>query len=113
MIDQLFAGRPPRDLPGWFKTAADAYAAKQLERDKLGSKDAATREGLALYLRVAAEHVRRTMPSLGEDPERLEQACAVVDAIARAEQYLDENVNVSLVFQQLAAALDQRAAGVR
>lgn len=113
MVDRLFAGHPPRDLPAWFKNAAEAYAVKQIERDKLGSKDAATREGLALYLRVAAEHVRRSMPSVGEDAERLEQACAVVDAIARAEQYLDENVNVSLIFQQFAAALEQRAVAVR
>jgi DNA polymerase-3 subunit delta' len=112
MVDELFAGRAPQDVPGWFKAAADAYAAKQMDRDKLGSKDAATREGLALYLRVAAEHVRRHMATI-DDPDRLEQACAVIDALARAEQYLDENVNVSLVFQQLAAALDQRAAAVR
>jgi DNA polymerase-3 subunit delta' len=109
MVDQFFAGRPPRDLPAWFKSAAEAYALKQIERDKLGSKDAATREGLALFLNVAAEHVRRRMPAVADDPERLEQACATVDALTRAEQYLDENVNVSLVFQQLAAALERRA----
>src|SRR6185437_1169559 len=53
IIDQLFAGRQPDDLPGWFKNAADAYAAKQLERDELSSKDQATREGLTLYLLLA------------------------------------------------------------
>ena len=107
-VDALFAGSPPDDLPGWFKRAADAYAGKQLERDPLGSKDAATREGLALYLNVVAEHVRRRLPSL-TDADELERACAAIDALARAEIYLDGNVNVSLVFQQLAVTLERQA----
>jgi DNA polymerase-3 subunit delta' len=108
MVDGLFAGRPPDDLPGWFKKAADAYAEKQLVRDPLGSKDAATREGLSLYLNVAAGHVRRRLAER-VDPEELERACAAIDAIIRAEQYLDGNVNTSLVFQQLAATLRRQA----
>jgi DNA polymerase III delta' subunit len=110
LVDGLFAGTPPEDLPGWFKRAAEAYAAKQLERDPLGSKDAATREGLGLYLNVAAEHVRRRLPQL-TDASELERACAAIDAIARAEGYLDGNVNVSLVFQQLAVTLERQAVG--
>ena len=108
-VDALFAGRPPEDLPGWFKRAAEAYAGKQMERDPLGSKDAATREGLSLYLNVAAEHVRRMLPQLGS-PDELERACAAIDVLARAEDYLEANVNVSLIFQQLAAALRRQAA---
>jgi DNA polymerase III delta' subunit len=106
-VDGLFAGRAPDDLPGWFKAAAEAYARKQLERDELGSKDGATREGLALYLHLAGEHVRRRMPRLGGsgDADALERACAVIDALARAEGYLDANVNIPLALQQLAAAL--------
>ena len=108
-IDAIGAGRGSGDLPGWFKKAADAYAERQLERDKLASKDAATREGLSVYLRVAAEHLRRGMAT-ADDPDALEQACAAIDALARAETYLDENVNVSLVLQQLAATLERRVA---
>lgn len=105
-LDGLFAGRPPEDLPGWFKRSAEAYAERQLERDKLGSKDAATREGLALYLRLAAEHARRRLAASANDPDDLERACAAIDALARAEQYLDANVNIPLVFQQLAVTLE-------
>ena len=108
-LDAAFAGRPPEDLPGWFKRAADAYAERQLARDPLGSKDAATREGIAVYLNVAAEHVRRMLSSL-DDPASLERACAAIDVLARAGQYLDGNVNVSLVLQQLAVALERQAA---
>jgi DNA polymerase-3 subunit delta' len=109
-FDALFAGQAPADLPAWFKKAAEAYAEKQLARDPLGSKDAATREGLSLYLMLAAEHVRRRLVTL-DDPDALERACSAIDAVIRAEGYLDGNVNVSLVFQQLAAALQRQPVG--
>jgi DNA polymerase-3 subunit delta' len=108
-IDALFKGRRPDDLPAWFKRAAEAYAEKQLERDELGSKDQATREGLALYLRLAAEHVRRKLAETPGDPDHLERACAVIDALARAETYLAANVNIPLTFQQLSAELERKA----
>jgi DNA polymerase-3 subunit delta' len=108
-IDALFEGRRPDDLPGWFKRAAEAYAEKQLERDELGSKDQATREGLALYLRLAAEHVRRKLGNMPDNPDRLERACGVIDALARAETYLAANVNIPLTFQQLTAELERKA----
>jgi DNA polymerase-3 subunit delta' len=108
-IDAVAAGKGADDLPAWLKKAAEAYAEKQLERDKLASKDAATREGLTLYLRIAAEHVRRTLPALAED-DALERACTTIETIRRAEGYVDENVNVALVLQQLAASLERQAA---
>lgn len=112
-IDALLdAGQAPEDLPGWFKSRAEAYAQKQLERDELGSKDQANREGLGLYLHVAAEHCRRRMTA-AQGADELERACAIIDALVRAEQFLDANVNIALVFQQLAATLERQIAGVR
>jgi DNA polymerase-3 subunit delta' len=109
-LDEVFAGKPADALPDWFKSAAEAYAEKQLKRDELSSKDQANREGLALYLRLAADHVRARL-RVETDPDRLEKSCALIDAIARAEEYLDANVNVALVFQQLAVAME--VAGAR
>ena len=103
-LDSILAGRPADGLPDWFKSAADGYAAKQLERDELSSKDAATRDGLGLFLRLAADHVRGQL-RVEPDPDRLERICGIIDAVARAERYLDANVNVALVFQQLTIAL--------
>jgi hypothetical protein len=108
-LDALIAGRPAADLADWYKKAADAYAEKQLERDKLASKDQATREGLALYLKIASSHFRRRLAAVA-DPEELERACSAIDAVARAENYLDSNVNVALTFQQFASALEREFA---
>ena len=107
-LDAAAAGRGAGDLPVWLKKAAEAYADKQLERDKLASKDAANREGLTLYLRIAAEHVRRQMPAM-TSLDALEQACTTIETIRRAEGYVDENVNVALVLQQLSASLEMVA----
>ncbi|HXE54428.1 MAG TPA: DNA polymerase III subunit [Tepidisphaeraceae bacterium] len=105
-VDGAFAGRPPADLPGWLKQAADKYAEKQLARDELASKDQATREGLSLYLMIAGERVRNRLAAQ-TDPSELERACVAIDAIARAETYLDSNVNTAIVLQQLALALER------
>ena len=40
-------------------------------------------------------------------PAALERAAARIDAVSRAASYLDANVNVPLVFQQLAGALSR------
>lgn len=109
-IDGLFAGKRIDDLWGFFKKAADAYAEKQLERDELSSKDAATRDGLGLYLRVAAEHIRRTKLTV-DDEDTLERAADAIEAIAKAELFLEANVNTSLVFQQLTVALERQVVG--
>jgi hypothetical protein len=109
-LDGLIAGRAPEGLEVWFKAAADDYAEKQMKRDELGSKDQATREGLTLYLRLAANHFRRRMQS-SSDPAELERLCGAVDAVARAEEYLWCNVNIALVFQQLALAWERELAG--
>jgi DNA polymerase-3 subunit delta' len=108
-LDDLAAGRTADGLADWFKSAADQYAEKQMERDELGSKDQATREGLGLYLRLASDHVRRRLRTEA-DSDRLESVCTQIDAIARAEEYLDANVNIALIFQQLAMSLETRAA---
>jgi hypothetical protein len=42
------------------------------------------------------------------NPDLLERACTAIDAIARAQTYLDANVNVPVVFQQLAATLERQ-----
>jgi hypothetical protein len=96
-------------LPEWFKSAADAYAAKQLERDELASKDQLTREGLILYLRLAAMLFRQRLATDADRPDQLDRSCDAIDAIVRAEQFVDANVNIALIFQQLAIVLEGQA----
>ncbi len=103
-LNGLLLGRPTADIGDWLKTAADAYAAKQVERDELASKDNATRTGIATYLRLAARFFRTSLRE-ADDPDTLERLCQGIDAINRCEMYLSGNVNISLALQQLGAVL--------
>ncbi len=111
MLQAIESGKPATEIPAWFKKWADAYAEKQLERDELSSKDQATREGLGVYLRIASQYFRSQL-ARETDAEELERRCAAIDAIVRAENYLDANVNIPLIFQQLAIALEMNFAKV-
>jgi DNA polymerase III subunit delta' len=102
-MDLILAGREA-ELADLLRKGADAYAAKALERDELASKDSAVRSGLGVYLAFAARRIRQKMRS-AVDEDFLDRACDAVDAIARAEKYLGANVNVSLVLEQLAGAV--------
>jgi DNA polymerase III delta' subunit len=106
LIDEFFSGRVPEDLPGFFRKSADAYAARQLERDELASKEQATREGLALYLKIVAEHLRLKL-AMEDDPATLEAACSAIEALVQAETYLEANVNIPVIFQNLSAVLER------
>ena len=105
-LDGLIEGQPAPALADWFRKSAEAYAEKQLERDELASKDQATREGLTTYLKLAAQRFRRELES-SDDPDVLERAASAIDAIVRAEDYLDSNVNVALTLQQLTISLER------
>jgi DNA polymerase-3 subunit delta' len=104
-LDGLLEGNPPADLPGWLRKTADDYAAMQLKRDELSSKEQATREGLNLYLMIAAEHLRSQL-GCNEDAGRLDILCDMIEAIAQTEMYLDANVNVALALQQLSVKFE-------
>ncbi|HTW94394.1 MAG TPA: DNA polymerase III subunit delta' [Tepidisphaeraceae bacterium] len=110
-IDALLRGQAAADLAEWLKKNADAYAQRQLDRDELASKDAAARQGLALYLSLAA---RRLRAALGDanDPDRLEQICTAIDSLARCLEYLDANVTVSLALEQLSVSLSRELTAV-
>ena len=108
-LDNLLAGRPPEDLPEFFKTAAEAYAKKQVERDENTSLDQAKREALSLYLRLAAQRFRRLLNE-SDNAADLDLACTAIESIARADDYLDANVSIPIIFQQLALALTRLTA---
>ena len=110
-LEGILAGRVVADLPAFFRAGADTYAEKQIQRDELASKDQATREGLAIYLRLAADFFRAQLPSAGDDSDGLASICRAIDAVSRAGVYLDANVNIPLVFQQLSLKLRGLRAG--
>ena len=104
-LDGLLMGRPTADLADWLKAASDAYAAKQIEKDELTSKDNATRAGIGTYLRLSARHFRAAL-RLTSDEDQLERLCQAIDHVNRCELYLEGNVNIQLALQQLNAALN-------
>lgn len=108
-LDRILNGKGGEDLPAWLKSAADAYAEKQLQLDELASKDQASRDGIVLYLRLAAAYFRKQLSTV-DDAEALERLCAAIDAIARAEMYIDANVNMTLAFQELSLTLEEEFA---
>jgi DNA polymerase III delta' subunit len=108
-IDELLAGKPPEILADWFKTATEAYAKKQSEQDENASADQAKREGASLYFRIAAQRFRHVLRE-SDDPRAIELACNAIEAIAKADDYLDANVNIPIVFQQLSQTLIRLAA---
>lgn len=108
-LDELLAGRVPENLADWFKAASEAYAKKQSEQDENASVDQGKREGLSLYLRIAGQRFRRVLRE-SDDPRAIELACNAIDAIARADDYLDANVNIPIIFQQLSQTLIRLAA---
>ena len=66
----------------------------------MSSKEQATREGINMYLMIAAEHLRKRL-ARDEDADLRDTLCDMIDAIAQSETYLDANVNVALALQQL------------
>jgi DNA polymerase III subunit delta' len=99
-VDSALAGKA-NDLGDLLRKRADAYAQKVLARDELASKDSAVRNGLAMYLGIAARRIRGRLV----EAELSERACFAIEAIVRAEKYLDANVNVSIVLEQLSGAI--------
>jgi DNA polymerase-3 subunit delta' len=103
-LDALLAGRPGNDLADWFKAASEAYAKRQQEHDANASLDQGKREGISLYLRIAAGRYRRVLRE-SDDAGELDRACTALETIARADEYLDANVNMPILLQQLAQTL--------
>lgn len=91
------------DLAAFFKASSEAYAKRQLERDPAGSEDGFKRAGIGVYLRIASDHLRGRLAS--DDALSIDKTCDQIDAIRRAESYIDGNVNVALVLQQVSTEL--------
>jgi DNA polymerase-3 subunit delta' len=104
LIDSALSGNTSGDIADLLRKSAEALTEKTMERDELASKDSVMRNSLSVYLSIAARRLRQRMAD-GADPQMLEQICQAVDSIARAEKYLDANVNVALTLAQLGLSL--------
>ena len=110
LLDTIIAGQPADDLPDMLKKSVEAYAERQLQIDPAASKDQASKEGLAIYLRLASEHLRKQM-QMTDDDALLDALCTAIETIASADVNIDANVTVSLVYQQIVVGLEGAFAG--
>lgn len=102
-IDELLAGRSIAGLSEMLRKSAEAYAERALERDELASKDAALRGGLIMYFGIIARRLRQRLAD--DDLPVRAAACDAIENLELAEKYLDANVTVSLVLEQLTQGL--------
>ena len=102
-IDAILDGRPAGDLAELLRKSAQAQVEKMLARDELASKDSAMRDALGAFLAIASRRLRERLHEA--DVLAVENACQAIDLVAQAEKYLDANVNVSLVLEQLGITL--------
>ena len=108
----IFQHRCFANLPEWFESAALDYSEKQMLRDDKGSADQAKRAGLALYLRLSAETLRRHLPNM-TDSVQMQLVCDTIERLAKTEMYLDGNVNVKLALEDLMLEMKQSAVSVK
>jgi len=110
LVQNLVGGKRIAGLPAWLRDSAKAYADKQLERDGKASADQATREGVTLYLGILAR-LLRTRLWMEPDPGAKIALCDAIEAVVRAENYIDANVGIPLALLQLDSALERRLVG--
>jgi DNA polymerase-3 subunit delta' len=100
-----------QSIHDWLKSTAADYAATGLQRDELASKDQLTRQGLALFIRLATNHLRHRLRELSnkgrQSEDAVESTCQSIDSLFRAEQLIDANVNIPLALQNLSIDLSQ------
>ena len=104
LLDAPDPQRGPSELAAFLKQASEDYAKKQIDRDPAGSEDGFKRDGLTVYLSLAADHLRRKLPT-SPSHDQTDALAGKIDSIRRAEMYIDGNVNTSLVLQQISAEL--------
>jgi DNA polymerase-3 subunit delta' len=108
MLEQAERGQHPLPLGATMASLVDGWAAAWVkEGDKKGenrSKDAANRLGARRMLGMVGDRAR---PGLA-DPRRSHTSLRAIDMVGRAQQQIDSNVNLKLVFDHLAAGLSAR-----
>lgn len=110
-LRDMLDGRSGADLADWLKVACGEYAQKQLKRDELASESQAKRDGMSLYLRLAAEMFRRRLAG-APDAAAAEAACRAIETLVQCGEYVEANVTISLVAEHAAAQLGRSGANV-
>ena len=115
-IDRIAKGQAVPELGQTLSVAIKEFADSWVAKRAKGSKEAANKLAAQLMWSMIAGHVQRRMHQLAqacspEDPIRSEAALdpwlSVIDALSEAERLLAANVNLTLVCDQLVAAMHE------
>ncbi len=108
MLAEAARGRHPLALGATMTKLVDDWASGWVKLgEKAGenrSKDAANRAGVRRMLSLVAEHARTGL----SDPGRSAHALRTIELVGRAQQEIDTNVQMRMVFDHLAAGLSAR-----
>lgn len=108
MLEQTDRGVHALALGATMASLVDTWAAAWVkEGEKKGenrSKDAANRLGARRMLGMVGDRARSGL----SDPRRAGASLRAIDMVGRAQQHIDSNVNLKLVFDHLAAGLSAR-----
>ncbi|MBL0922236.1 MAG: hypothetical protein IBJ10_08930 [Phycisphaerales bacterium] len=105
MLAQFERGRSPEALGQTISSLVDAWAKAEVEKKDNASKDIANKAGADHMFNLLANWARRRLRAAAERGADTGPAAAAVDAIDDAQRRLETNVNMTLVFDGLAARL--------
>jgi DNA polymerase III delta' subunit len=95
------------ELAEALRVFGEEYFAVAEKNDPAITKNTATREGLAILLRIVANHLRGKLSA--DDVAQVERACAQIEFTAAADQQLEANATIQLVIDYLVESLASAA----
>lgn len=107
MLQEVEKGRFSTELGTALAQLVEEQAAAAVKKNPDASKDAANKAWARRMFAFLGEHYRRRLKAAGEarSPQGIGRMLAAVDLIAKAEEQLQANVNMGLLFDNLAAQL--------
>jgi len=112
-LDRIDAGAYPVSLAADLASLIDEHATRQAARSPQTSKEMAKKQAARTMLGLVADHYRRRLHDVArsDNPDRVHGALAAIEAVARAERLIGNNVQIGFVFEDLISSL--QPVGVR
>jgi DNA polymerase-3 subunit delta' len=112
MLKEASRGAFPPALGETLGRLVEEFAQAWVKAHKNASKDAANKDGVRHMLALLSRYAREQLLDAGEDSEQAEDAMRVISLLREAGQQVERNVNIKLMFHNLAAQWVERGAAV-